>query len=342
MTSSDRRRRLRFWARIIPLILSLLIGLFAIELYARWYYGRPTMHFGLEMWKYARTLKLRAENAEMSHRHRPNAEAFLMGVNVKINALGLRDRAEITKAKPPATYRIVVLGDSTTLGWGAPFESLYCKVLERSLNSNPPSARWPKYEVINTGIGNYNTAQEVASFKERWLALEPDMVFIAWYINDAESTPRPSGNWLAYHSYGYAWISANFDSALRNVGANKDYRKYYNDLYAPEQPGWIKSQAAFGELAQICKARNLPLHILLIPELHTLAGNYEFKNIHQAIREVAKKHGAGVLDLIDAFPATGDPKQYWASPEDAHPNGIANELMGARLDAVLRAEGWIK
>src|SRR5205085_9065702 len=134
-----------------------------------------TMHFGLEMWKYAKTLKLRAENAEMSHCHRPNAEAFLMGVNVKINGLGLRDRDDISKDKPRDTYRIVVLGDSTTLGWGAPFESLYCKVLERSLNSNPPSARWRKSDHINTGTGNHNRSRQVASYKEHWRALAPNM-----------------------------------------------------------------------------------------------------------------------------------------------------------------------
>src|SRR3954469_7158452 len=118
--SSDRERRLRLMAKIIPLILSLLVGFAALELYARWLYSKPSLHFGLEMWKYAKTLKVRAENAEMAHRHRPNSEAFLMGVEVKINSLGLRNR-EISPKKPPGTYRIVVLGDSTTLGWGAPF-----------------------------------------------------------------------------------------------------------------------------------------------------------------------------------------------------------------------------
>jgi len=341
MTSADRQRRLRLLAKIIPIVLTVVIGLAALEVYARWLYSHPTMHFGLEMWKYARTLKLRAENAEMSHRHRPNSEAFLMGVNVKINSLGLRDR-EITKAKPPGTYRIVVLGDSTTLGWGVRFEELYPKILEDHLRSRPPSQRWTNYQVINTGIGNYNTCQEVASFKERWLALEPDLVLLGWYINDAEPTPKPSNNWLAYHSYGYNWVASNFDSALRNVGANKDYKAYYNGLYEPHQPGWLRSQEGFADLAQLCRTRNLPLHIVLIPELHTLSGNYEFKQVDDLIREVGTKNNFEVLDLIDAFPAAGDPKSYWVSPEDAHPNGKANQLMAAKIEETIRKESWIK
>jgi lysophospholipase L1-like esterase len=341
MTGSDRQRRLRLLAKVIPVVMTVLFGLLALEIYARWLYSHPTMHFGLEMWKYARDLKLRAENAELSHRHRPNAHAFLMGVDVRINALGMRDR-EITKAKPPGTYRILVLGDSTTLGWGVPSDQLYPKILEQRLNANPPSQQWTNYEVLNTGIGNYNTSQEVASFKERWLELNPDMVWIAWYINDAEPTPKPSNNWFAYHSYGYNWVASNFDSALRNVGANKDYRAYYNGLYEANQPGWQRSQAAFAELSQLCRTRHLPLFILLIPELHTLSGNYEFKPIHDMIRQVGATNQTEVVDLIDAFPASGDPPTFWVSPEDAHPNGKANELMAAKIEAALRKESWVK
>jgi hypothetical protein len=222
------------------------------------------------------------------------------------------------------------------------FDETYPKLLEKSLNASPPSPRWEKYEVINTGIGNYNTAQEVASLKDRWLKLDPDMVLIGWYINDAEPTPKPRESWLAYHSYGYVWLTANFGSVLRNIGANKKYREYYESLYAPNQPGWPRCQAAFADLAQICRDRNMALKILLIPELHTLSANYEFKHIDDLIRHIGDANQVGVLDLIDAFPASGDPKQFWASPEDSHPNDKANELMAAKIDATLRAENWIR
>ena len=96
------------------------------------------------------------------------------------------------------------------------------------------------------------------------------------------------------------------------------------------------------ELAQLCQAEKIPLHIALIPELHTLAGNYEFKDVHDLMRGVGKTVKADVLDLIDGFPASGEPKDYWVCPGDSHPNGKANELIAARLDAALRAERWIK
>lgn len=334
---SKNRARL---ATFVLGVCSLLFCLGAIELFAQWIYGRPGMHFGIEMWKYARDVKMRSEKPEMSHQHRPNAKAFLMGVDVNINSLGLRDR-EIGVVKPADTYRILVLGDSITFGWGVPFDQVFTKRLEKSLNANPPSSHFRKFEVINTGVGNYNTAQETAFFKERGLRLNPDMVLMAWFINDAEPTPIPSRNWLAYHSYAYVAITSNLDALLRRASARQNYKAYYESLYVANQPGWLKSQAAFAELSSLCKSRKIPLRILLVPELHTLGGNYEFAKIHDLLRGVGARLEVPVLDLLGAFPATENPVALWVSAGDAHPNGRANELMATKIDAMLRLEKWI-
>ncbi len=338
----NRTQKIALLAKIIPVICSLLVCAVALELIARWEYGRPGMNFSTEMWKYAKFLKMRAPDPEMSHQHRPNTQAFLMGHEVRINSVGFRDR-EYSLQKPPGTYRIVALGDSTTFGWGVAYEETYPKLLEAALNANPPSPKWNHYEVINTGIGNYNTAQELAMLKDYGMQFNPDMVTIGWYINDAEPTPVPSRNWIAYHSYGYIWLTSSFDYVLRNVGARQTYSQYYNGLYEGlSKPGYLKMKNAFAELAALCKERNIALHILLIPELHTLSGNYEFTKIDDIIREIGKENGVSVLDLINAYPPEGDPKQYWASPEDDHPNGKANELETKLILDTMRRDQWIK
>src|ERR1700687_6226839 len=47
--------------------------------------------FSMEMWKYAVQLKRPVPNPKLSFAHQPNGNAFLMGVDVKINYHGLRD-----------------------------------------------------------------------------------------------------------------------------------------------------------------------------------------------------------------------------------------------------------
>ena len=92
-----------------------------------------SLDFGMEMWKYAVRLKRPVADPQLRFVHIPNRSAFLMGVNVSINSQGLRDH-EYSPDKPPGIYRIVMLGDSTTLGWGVPLEQTVAKILERELN----------------------------------------------------------------------------------------------------------------------------------------------------------------------------------------------------------------
>ena len=332
----SRRTVLKF---AIPLV-TLLLCLGCFELVARALFGRHTMHLGIEMWKYAKDVKIRHANPEIGHRHRPNAHEFLMGVDVQTNSFGLRD-PERTLEKPANTTRIMSLGDSITFGWGCPANETFSARLEKSLNEHPLTPG-RKYEVINTGVGNSNTAMEVTWFKEEGYRFQPDCVLVGWFINDAEPTPVPSSNWLAYHSYAYIWLDSAFDTMLRRSSARKNYQEYYRGLYRDDQPGWPKCQRAFAELATFCAERKIPVHILLIPELHTLGAHYEFVDVHDKVRAVCATNHLPTLELADAFPTDGNPRDYWAAPGDDHPNGKGHGLMAEKIDRVLREEHWVQ
>jgi len=66
-----------------------------------------------------------------------------MGVPVEISSQGFRDR-EYPLEKPPGTVRVLMLGDSTTLGWGQRLEESTPKVLEARLNAAARGGR--RYE----------------------------------------------------------------------------------------------------------------------------------------------------------------------------------------------------
>lgn len=104
---------------------------------------------------------------------------------VKINSAGFRDY-EYNVEKPNNTFRIVVLGDSFTFGWGVKMEESYPKVLERMLNGTNSSL---KYEVLNFGMSTLNTQEEVDLFYNQGMKYNPDMIVIGYlsyndYFND--------------------------------------------------------------------------------------------------------------------------------------------------------------
>jgi lysophospholipase L1-like esterase len=320
--------------RVILLAVVVSVGLLGFEMMTRVIYNRNGMHFGIEMWKYAKTLKRPSTNPEMGHEHTPDREALLMGVPVKINSTGLRDR-EFGIAKPADTFRVLVLGDSTTFGWGVRQEKTFAKLLENKLNERPPPG-WPKHvEVINAGVGNYNTAQEVAYFMERGRLYKPDMVILAFFINDAEPTPRQETSWLAQQSCLYVFVSSFWDGILRELHLRASYRDYYRSLYQDGAPGWMACQRAVRELMAACRAEQIDLRIAIIPELHSIGAVYEFRNVNDLIRRVARDGRVPVIDLLDGI-SVQDPPSLWVSPADAHPNARAMEMFATQLNEAVR------
>lgn len=329
----------KFFIRAAVLGLALVVGLCALELAARVVFDRNGMHYGIEMWKYAKYLKRRSDNPAMSHEHVPGSEALLMGVTMTINSQGLRDR-EFALQKDPGTYRIMILGDSMTVGWGAPVEETYPKVLEQRIAESRPDASLPRVEVINTGVGNYNTCQEVAYFQERGLKYQPDMVVLGFYINDAEPTPRPSGGILSRHSYLYVLASSFLDGLGRMVAQKESYSDYYRRLYQPEQPGWQACRQALVELNRLCGDNGILLRVLLIPELHSPAENYPFEEVHTLVKDIGREHGFSVIEVRQAMEGV-DPSRLWVSAGDAHPSPLAHEIIADELlDALSEDFPW--
>jgi lysophospholipase L1-like esterase len=114
---------------------------------------------------------------------RPNAEGWVraenkVGVYVKINSQGLRDR-EHSIAKPPGTFRVAVLGNSYTEAFQVSLEQTYWAVLERELG-RCGVAGTRKVEVINFGVSGYGTAQELITLRTQVWQYEPDVVLLAF------------------------------------------------------------------------------------------------------------------------------------------------------------------
>ncbi len=94
--------------------------------------------------------------------------------DVRHNALGFRG-AEVPAAKPPAKLRVLVLGDSFTYGIGVADDETFSVRLE---------ALDPRFEVLNTGVNGYGTAQELLLLRDQGLALRPDVVVVVFFWND--------------------------------------------------------------------------------------------------------------------------------------------------------------
>lgn len=324
---------------------SIAACLAVLELACRLYFA-ANLDYQIEMTRYAAALKQRAPVAAMSHQHIPSSHARLMGVDVSINSAGFRDR-EYPLEKAPGVYRILVLGDSLTLGWGVEAESRFSEILERRLDAEARSrGAFSAVEVINTGIGNYNTGQEVAFFRSFGRAWRPDLVLLGWFINDAEPTPIKRTPAIFKRSQLAMLLWGRLDVLSRRYGGGNLYGSYYTQLYDEKAEGWRAAQAAFADLATLAREDGFRVCVFLLPELHAIGPRYGFAEIDARVEAAVREAGIPVVvDLAPRF-ASERPEALWVSMDDAHPNAAAHAILADAMfetvgAIVFRGEGGI-
>jgi lysophospholipase L1-like esterase len=297
---------------VVPLAIFLLLSEGVLRLYLA-----RNIFYDVEMSRYALTLKVDSPNPLIGHHHRPNAEARLMGVTIRTNGDGFRDD-ELAVARTDSR-RIIFLGDSLTLGWGVEKEDTFEQRLEQALSETRPT------EVINLGVGNYNTTQEVQLFLEKGLRYDPDLVVLFYFINDAEPVPQRS----RFPGLGRTRVVTFFWSRIKalisNLSDAPGYREFYSDLYRDGSPGWQRSREALVQLRDASREHGFDLRMVLLPELHEL-DPYAFEREYALVADSARELGIPVLDLAPRFRGE-DPQSLWVSRDDAHPNARAHALI---------------
>jgi len=303
-------------------ILILIVVLFAIcEALIRVYLHYNTV-YDIEMTRYAMEVKEDSENPKIGHVHKPGSEEELMNVKVSINSDGLRDK-EYSTEKGDA-YRMIFLGDSLTFGWGVEVEDTFQYILEEELSKTSPT------EIINFGIGNYNTEQEVNLFFEKGVKYDPDKVVLFYFINDAEITPEKSGLWFLGYSHLISFYWSRINSLINNIVAAKSFKEYYSNLYEEGQEGWANSKNALIELRDYCRENGIALQVVLLPELHD-TDNTIFTQVYDKVSGFLEENGIDYMSLAKLFKGQGNPIELWVNYDDAHPNDVAHRKIAEAL-----------
>ncbi len=330
-SAAERAPSRGFLGMVLAIVLGVALSAGVLELAVRFVLD-DGLNFDLEMWKYAKDLKAVSPTPGVGHEHVPDTSGIYMGVPVSINSAKLRDR-EMPLAKPAGMIRIAMVGDSFTFGWGVRVEDTMAKMLEAKLNAGLPA---PRFEVVNFGVGNYNTSMEVASFLHDGYRFQPNVVILNYFINDAEETPKRGNNVLAEHSYAAVYIAGLVDVVMRTYFGKSDWRAYYDGLYETDAPGWRRARQAIADLAGFCRERGIGLLVVNLPELHQL-DPYPFERVTAAIGALAAKERVPFLDLLPAIRGH-EPLSLWVTPTDPHPNATANRAFTDAIAAKLGAD----
>ncbi len=311
----------------LVLSLSLLVCFGIAEAFLRIASSRWLRVFDVEMWQYARQVKIESDHPGVVEEHRPNAEAFLMGATVRTDEHGYRRADDATEAeRRPDDRQVIALGDSVTFAWGVAEGQTFPDQLERLLNRTCPAQGGRRTTVKNAGIGNCNTAMEVARYRELIRARRPEWLILGYSYNDAEPDPVPSKNFFYWNSSLLSLGSAR----LARLGPYRDYKSYYLGLYEEGKPAWIATQKAIRDLGAMLREDGIPGTVILLPELHEPRNFGPFAGLFASVRKVALESGFEVIDPSHRFPE-GSGEKFWVSHEDAHPTAEAQGFYAEEL-----------
>lgn len=277
---------------------------------------------------------------EMDYRH----QSPEFDVHYRTNGLGYRGRFPEAVDKPPGRQRLLVNGDSFTLGWGNSWDDSFVGQLQRSLG-----AHW---EVINAGYrGGYSPDSYYAFLMREGLALNPDLLlqvlFTAndltdmrenrWYELDELGAPHRVETLRLYTDYQGRMIL----TPERRKRLTPWYLQVplLNQIHLfvgtaalltpargePERPlPMIEAWRRFGQLVEATQARTreagIPLLYVLIPPDPRRASDEQLE-LHQRVGRELAAQGAHWMDLL---PALGAVDGYF--DHDAHFNREGNAI----------------
>ena len=119
-----------------------------------------------------------------AYRQRPGlTERYYNGTRAVWNSLGYRGPV-VSVDKPQHVYRIVLLGESTTEGYGVNDDDTIDAHMRRLLRGRFPGGC---FEVVNLAVGGYDSYQIYERMRVDGTRLSPDLVVINSGINDVRN-----------------------------------------------------------------------------------------------------------------------------------------------------------
>ncbi len=279
-------------------------------------------------------------------------------VLLRTNSLGLRDE-ELPADKKPGEIRILVLGDSITLGDSMPAEEVFLKRAQALL-----AGRGGEVRLINAGISDAGLQEEIDILEETVDAVRPDAVLVAFYLNDSRPPwgfPSELGapGWLRRRSVlaDQLWRRAAFARWLGAQGKDRfewihwdgrlDWRRDREDFRqlaalarydwgaAWQGESWDAVERGLDRLERLSKQHGFRLAFAAFPVYFQVYAEFLEDEPQRELGRRLAKRGIPYLDLLPLFRRHRAARLFF---DHCHPLPAANDLIGRELAAFLKSE----
>ncbi len=249
--------------------------------------------------------------------------------------------------KKEGQFRIMAVGDSFTRGAGVNFDDTWVKRLERYLNYTW-NGEEVTYQILNMGIYRRSTPEEVAVINNHHERVKPDLVILAYVLNDTEDWTRGDevlklreslyvdnfqkpGGWKG-RLYRRSTLARLVFHRLHNERTFRGQIKYYRALYSEDSSGWLKTREALESLPAFTNETGIPVVVVIFPLFSFgLDDEYPFQGIHRQLHKTLKGSGVLFLDLRKAYKRLDRVRLEAVPYTDPHPSEIAQRIAAEQI-----------
>tara|TARA_B100001939_G_scaffold342557_1_gene353864 strand:- start:798 stop:1757 length:960 start_codon:yes stop_codon:yes gene_type:complete len=280
-------------------------------------------NYDIEMWKYAKQLKIQVKDKNIGHVHVPNEQGIFQKTNISTNSFGQRDIDYDNNYLEKFEKRFLVIGSSIPLGWGVDKEKTFSNQLNYKSIKNGKN-----WIFINGGIGNYNSTRYVNNYLKNWKDLKFNNIIITYFVNDTEVLNNRKVNFFIEHTHigVVLWkLLKSFDSNLKK----ENLYDYYKRIYDEDYEGLKVAKAELLKLKKHCDINKIRCILINMPDIHQL-NPYRLKFINEKIQNFAEQNDIEYLDLLPIFENV-DENKIWNKYQDPHPNEYAHKIISRKI-----------
>jgi lysophospholipase L1-like esterase len=341
----------RLWQKVTISLVALLIALAVSELVARAILPAPPNGVRQPQITYLYDPEIRYVMA-------PSQQGWIDDGFLRINSFGFRGR-ELTIPKPAGTFRVAVIGDSVTLGWGVADDETFSAQLEALLQHRFPDQG---IEIVNLGVGGYDTRQEVTLLRRYVARLEPDLALVGFYSNDVPDSlddnggvppsgtriaasnpqsgqvlhmnPTPSSGWNQFvRRSRIAYTLGSFVNrvAKRGEWGTSRFSIELDILEGKQTPelnrAWSIVQGQLGELRALAASYGFPVGIVVLPCKEQVLGQYPNAQYQSRVRTIAEPLGMFVIDPLPSLASERRKDELFIPYDRNHPSAVGHRII---------------
>jgi hypothetical protein len=244
---------------------------------------------------------------------------------ISINRWGMRD-SDYELQPQAGTFRGIVLGPSTVMGWGVGDGETFESLLEQRLNDERLSDAFQRFELLNCAVPGYEPPQQLVAF-ERCMQFRPHTVFYVAtgreinratrYIADVVRKDLP----VPYERLQALIGKAGVDKTMDETTVVKRLQPYRDDIL----------RYVYEHIAHETQARGAQPVWIFLPQVRE--GSWQ-EETPQAER-LAREAGFVVINIEDIY-REKDITKIRLAEWDEHPNAYGHRMVADRLFEIFR------